>query len=136
MARVKVEKQSTLDEMITNYGEQNTQCNALKKVVADLNAKIKQAIHDEQKENTDIVVNGWKCSLTVTEDKVMNEDKLLEFAKEHKLKVIRTKEYVDTDALEKLMYAGKLTPALIVEMDKCNEIKIKETLRCTKVKGE
>ena len=48
MSRKKIEKQLTLEELIPQYGEQNTQCNALKKVVADLNAKIKKALGVEQ----------------------------------------------------------------------------------------
>lgn len=132
MPRKKLENKPTLKELIPVYGEQNTQCNALKKVVADLNAKIKEAIHESKQENKDIEIEGWKCSLTVEEKKTMNEDKLLEFAKKNKLDVIKTKEYVDTDLLEKLIYAGKLSNKLIVEMDKCNDISTRETLRCTK----
>lgn len=136
MPRKKIEKQLTLEELIPQYGEQNTQCNALKKVVADLNAKIKKAIHDAKQENKDIEIEGWKCSLTVEDKKTLNEDKLLEFAKKHNLDVIRTKEYVDPDLLEKLIYSGKLSNKLVAEMDKCNDIKVSETLRCTRVKGE
>lgn len=134
MARKKIEQSPKLDELITQYGEQNTQCNALKKVVADLNAKLKTAIKSLNQQNKDIEVNGWKCSLSVTEEKVMNEDRLLEFCKANKIKCIKTKEYVDADALEKLIYSGKISEELIIEMDKCNDVKTKETLRCSKAK--
>lgn len=134
MARKKIEQSPKLDELITQYGEQNTQCNALKKVVADLNAKLKTAIKSLNQQNKDIEVNGWKCSLSVTEEKVMNEDRLLEFCKVNKIKCIKTKEYVDADALEKLIYSGKISEELIIEMDKCNDVKTKETLRCSKAK--
>ena len=134
MARKKIEKPLTLEELIPAYGEQNTECNALKKVVADLNTKIKEAIHKAKQENKDLNIRGWKCSLTVEEKKEMNEDKLLEFCKEHNLKCVKTKEYVDGDLLEKLIYSGKISEELLVEMDKCNDIKTKETLRCVKEK--
>ena len=134
MPRKKIEKQLTLEELVPQYGEQNTQCNALKKVVADLNTKIKEVIHKSKQENKDIEINGWKCSLTVEDKKEMNEDRLLEFCKKHKLDCIKTKEYVDGDALEKLIYAGKISEKLIIEMDKCNDVKTKETLRCVKMK--
>ena len=134
MTRKKIEQSPKLDELITQYGEQNTQCNALKKVVADLNAKLKTAIKSLNQQNKDIEVNGWKCSLSVTEEKVMNEDRLLEFCKANKIKCIKTKEYVDADALEKLIYSGKISEELIIEMDKCNDVKTKETLRCSKAK--
>lgn len=138
MARKKLNESSsvTLAELIPLYGKQNTECNALKKTVAELNTKLKECIKKNNQSNKDIVIDGWKCSLTIEDKKVMNEDRLLEFCKKHKLDCIKTKEYVDSDELEKLMYAGKLSQKVIVEMDKCNDVQPKETLRCTKVKGE
>ena len=134
MPRKKIEKTQTLAELIPLYGEQNTQCNALKKVVADLNSKIKTAIHAVQKENTDIEIDGWKCSLSVTEESSFNEDRLIEFCKQNKIKVVKTKEYVDEEELERLIYNGKISKELLIEMDKCKDTKTKETLRCTKTK--
>lgn len=135
MARVKIEKVQTLEELIPAYGEQNTECNALKKKVSELNAKIKEAIKNAKQENTDIVVDGWKCSLTVSDESTLNEDRLLIYAKEHKLDIIRTKEYIDYDALEKLMYNGTISDEMMKEIDdKCKEPETKETLRCTKIK--
>ena len=138
MARMKIQEpnKETLEELIPVYGEQNTQCNALKKVVADLNTKIKAAIHAEGRENTDIIINGWKCTLSVSEDTKVNEEMLLEILKSNKIPVIKTREYVDFDELEKLMYAGKVSKKVLLEMDKCNESVVKETLRCSRVKGE
>ena len=139
MPRKKINNESselTLDKLVPLYGQHNTEFNALKKMVADLNAKLKECIKKNKKSNTDIEIDGWKCSLTVTEEKVMNEDRLLEFAKKHNLDIIKTKEYVDADELERLIYAGKLSKKLIVEMDKCNDVKTKETLRCTKAMVE
>ena len=108
MSRMKIEKIATLEQLIPMYGEQNTQCNALKKVVADLNTKIKNAIKTEDKANQDIVVDGWKCSLTVTEETKINEDKLLEVLKKYKVPVIKTQEYIDSDELERLIYKGEV----------------------------
>ena len=95
MARVKIEKQQTLNELIPLYGEKNTECNALKKVVADLNSKIKSEIKRVKKENSDIEIDGWKCSLTVSGTEEFNEDRLIEFCKANKVNVIKKKEYVD-----------------------------------------
>ena len=52
MARRKIAeaKVPTLNELILEYGPLNTECNTLKKTVADLNSKIKLAIHDAKKE--------------------------------------------------------------------------------------
>ena len=135
MARVKIEKVQTLEQLIPEYGVQNTECNALKKKVSELNTKIKEAIKNAKQENTEIIVDGWKCSLTVSDESTLNEDRLLIYAKEHNLDIIRTKEYIDYDVLEKLMYNGTISDEMMKEIDdKCKEPKTKETLRCTKIK--
>lgn len=137
MARVtKVEKMQTLEELIPLYGEQNTACNNLKKKVADLNSKIKNAIHDAKQENKNIEVDGWKCSLTVADASEFNEARLIEFCKLNKINVVKKREYVDMDALEKLIYNGKISDEILVEMDKCKDTKTKETLRCVKLKED
>lgn len=133
MARKKlVSEGPNLEELIPIYGEQNAQCNALKKVVADLNSKIKAEIKKAEKTNQDIIVGDWKCSLTV--DDSFNDEKLIEFCKTHNIDVVRTKEYVDAKELERLMYNGLIPKDIILEMDKCKDIGSKETLRCTKIK--
>lgn len=136
MARVKIQESQkpTLEELIPAYGEQNAQCNALKKTVADLNGKLKTAIHDAKRENKDIVVDGWKCNLSVTDDVKVNEERMIEVAKQYKIPIVKKKEYIDFEELEKLIYAGKLSENVILEIDKCNEKTVKETLRCTKLK--
>jgi len=134
MARAKIERKQTLADLVPLYGEQNAECNALKKVVADLNSKIKTAIHEARKENTDIEIDGWKVTLSVSDNSTFNEDKLIEFAKAHKLNIVKKKEYIDFDALEGLIYNGKIDKELLVEMDSCKEVSTKETLRCTRMK--
>ena len=135
MARKNVEeKQLTLEELIPIYGVQNTEFNTLKKTVDDLKLKIKTAIHAAHLLDKDITIEGWKCKLSVTDTSTMNEDRLLEFAKAHNIDIIRTKEYVDFDALEKLLYAGKIPQDVVAEMESCKESSTKEVLRCTKVK--
>lgn len=136
MARIMIQEPNpqTLDELIPIYGQQNTECNALKKVVKELNDKVKAAIHEAKKENQDIIVNGWKCKLSVEDTSTMNEDRLIDFAKKHKLDIICTKEYIDFDALEKLIYAGKIKEDVLLEMDSCKDLGTKDTLRILKLK--
>ena len=126
----------TLEELIPLYGEQNTACNALKKKVAELNTKIKTAIHEAKKENKDIEIEGWKCSLTVADASEFNEERLIEFCKQNKINVVKKREYVDMDALEKLIYNDKISKDVLIEMDKCKDTKTKETLRCVKLKED
>ena len=136
MARQIITETISLDYLIPQYGVKNTECNALKKEVTSLNAQIKSAILEQKKENTDIQVDGWKCSLTVTQDEDPDEDKVLEVAKKYNITdVIKTKEYIDFDALEKLIYSGEIDKEVLSEINtKCKTVKTRETLRCTKVK--
>ena len=133
MAKITVKKE-TLENLVPVYGEKNTECNALKKVVADLNTKIKATIKDLGCQNKDIIISGWKCSLTVSEEEKTNEDRLLEILRANNVPAIRTKEYVDSEELERLIYGGKVSKEVLLEMDKCIERTSKETLRCVKVK--
>lgn len=126
--------QLTLDELIPIYGEQNTQCNALKKTVAELNTQLKQAIKENLQENKDIIASGWKCKLSITDESTFNEDRLIDFAKAHNIDVVRTKEYIDYDALENLIYNNQIEKDVLVEMNSCKDAKTKETLRISKMK--
>ncbi len=133
MPRKKIETE-TLEDLVPLYGWKNSECNALKKLVAELNDKVKTAIKAVKQENKDIIIDGWKCSLTVSEVDKMNEDKLLEVCHTFNIPVIKQKEYVDFDELERLMYSNKIDQEAVLAMDACNEKSARETLRCTKVK--
>lgn len=134
--RKKPNQKSNLEELIIEYGSQNAACNDLKKYVSELNSKVKSAIHEAEKVNQDIIVDGWKCTLSVSDTSTMNEARLIEFAKKHGLDIVRTKECIDFDALESLIYKGELSRDLILELDCCKDVSKKEVLRCTKMKAE
>lgn len=126
----------TLEELIPLYGQQNTECNALTKQVKELNGKLKEAIKEQSKENQDIVVEGWKCKLTVEYKSDMNEERLLEFVKKNNIPVVKQKEYIDFDMLEDLIYKEQVPKDVVLEMNSCMDKNIKEVLRISKVKGK
>ena len=139
MGRLKLEtteRKLTLEELVPLYGEKNTECNALKKEVAELNSELKTAIKDAKQQNKDIKIGGWKCTLSVSEDVKINEDRLLLVLKTYEVPAVRTREYIDFDELERLIYAGSVSQDVLLEMDACNEKTTKDVLRCTKLKGE
>jgi len=124
-----------LNQLIAKYGEQNTQLNSLKKTVADMNNELKTAIKVSGYQNQSLVADGWDCKLSITDDIVVNEEKLIEVLKAHNIDAIKVEEHVDSDALEKLVYAGKLSEDVLLEIDRCNTTVKKERLTCTKAKG-
>lgn len=126
----------TLEELIPLYGQQNTECNALTKQVKELNGKLKEAIKKQSKENQDIVVEGWKCKLTVEYKSDMNEERLLEFVKKYNIPVVKQKEYIDFEMLEDLIYKEQVPKDVVLEMNSCMDKNIKEVLRISKVKGK
>ena len=69
------------------------------------------------------------CKLSNRLTKTLNEDKLLEIAKKHALNnLIKTKEYVDTDILEDLMYKGQIPDDIKAEIAECIQVKTTPTL--------
>ena len=136
----KPSKDQTMDHLfslIPVYGDKNAQCNALKKEVSDLNNKIKlDMIQLNYLNDGGHVVDGWKCSLTTSDVSTMNEDQLIEVAKKNNINIVRTKECIDFDALESLIYEGKIPQDVLLEIEACKEVTLRETLRVTKVKTE
>lgn len=97
-------------------------------------------------ENTEIkaIMNEFKLSIfetdvgsvslseRTTEDFI--EDKLIEFLKTRNLAtdIVKTKEYVDFDALESAIYHEKITGDNLKDMAECKEIKTTQVLRIKK----
>jgi hypothetical protein len=54
----------------------------------------------------------------------------------YEIGLIKTREYVDYDVLEKLLYNQKITPYGLKKIEDCREVKEVVTLRITKSKGK
>ena len=79
----------------------------------------------------------YTATLTKTDKESLNEDLAIEIIKENLggallASVIKTKEYIDEDALEKLVYNGDFD---INKLAKAKIVKSTFTLRVTKKKG-
>ena len=81
-------------------------------------------------------VGDYRASYNISTRETMNEEMLLQIlgGGAREMGIIKTKEYVDFDALEKAIYDGLISNETIVEMDKAKEVKEVVTLRVTKVK--
>ena len=112
-----------LSTAIDNYKESKDKENALKKANNELNETIRTYMqgHDMTSANSE----NWTATLSCTKKESLNEDLAIEIIKENLggallSSVIKQKEYIDEDALEKLVYNGdfdinKLTKAKIVK---------------------
>ena len=112
-----------LSKAIDSYKESKDKENALKKANNELNENIKTYMqeHDMESANSE----NWTATLSCTKKESLNEDLAIEIIKENLggallSSVIKQKEYIDEDALEKLVYNGdfdinKLAKAKMVE---------------------
>ena len=112
-----------LSEMIDTYKLSKDKENALKKANNEMNENIKTYMqeHDMTSANSE----NWTATLSCTKKESLNEDLAIEIIKENLggallSSVIKQKEYIDEDALEKLVYNGdfdinKLAKAKMVE---------------------
>jgi len=121
-----------LEELIVTYAENKSEMDSYKKLVNRDNALIKELMQEQK--ITEKEVDGWQAKITTKKSESFNEDKLLAIAKERNLDIIRTKEYVDTDIMEELIYNGTITKDDLLEIAKAKEVKETIELRVKKVK--
>ena len=125
-----------LSTAIDNYKESKDTENALKKANNELNENIKTYMqeHDMTSANSE----NWTVTLSCTKKESLNEDLAIEIIKENLggallSSVIKQKEYIDEDALEKLVYNGDFD---INKLAKAKIVKETYTLRVNKKKDD
>lgn len=111
--------ENNLQQVIDSYYEQDAKKKALEKELKNKNIFIKNTMNEIGQD----LFETDKCKATISyQNKIsMDEDKVIEILEENCSKkelknVIKTKKYVDYEALESLIYnggipAGKLEPA-------------------------
>jgi len=124
---------TNLDELIPQYAQNKAEMDSYKKICDSENAQIKTLMADL--DDPVYEAGGYKATYSVQERESMNEDVLLDIAHHFGLsEIIKTKEYIDFDALEKAIYDGKISDDVLLEMNKAKEVKEVVTLRVTKIK--
>lgn len=125
-----------LSEMIDTYKASKDKENALKKANNELNENIKTYMqeHDMTSANSE----KYTAKLSCTKKESLNEDLAIEIIKENLggallSSVIKQKEYIDEDALEKLVYNGDFD---INKLAKAKMVKETYTLRIGKKKED
>ena len=126
-------KAVSLDTLIPQYAENKSMLDDYKKICDSENKQIKELMDEGSYE-----AGGYKATKIISTRDSMNEDKLLDVLQQYGVaydeKIIKTKEYVDMDALESAIYKQKLDNTMLMEIDKCRESKEVVTLRISKVK--
>lgn len=127
-----------LEELINAYKNNKQEVDDLKKVVDRQNKEIKDIMLEEDlKEFT--TYNNYTAKIIVTEKDTMNEELLLsrlQVVKDKYPNLIKTKEYVDLDELENLLYNNLLDENTTEKVNSCITTKEVVQLRISKKKGE
>lgn len=123
----------TLDTLIPQYAANKSEMDDYKKICDKENAEIKAIMKDFALQKYE--AGGYKATCVVSQRENMNEERLLEIAKEFGIPdIIKVKEYVDFDALEKAIYNGIIPQDMLLAMDKAKEVKYVTTLKVSKIK--
>lgn len=129
-----------LEKVVARYGENDAKMKELKKLCDGDKVTIKNAL---QNSDTDtITAGGYTVKCTVSNRESLNENKMLSILKQdwetrypdQECPYIKTREYVDMDELESVLYAGDLPADVLKSLDDCREVTEVVTLRCTKAK--
>jgi hypothetical protein len=127
-----------ISDLIKRYVDNDSQIKELKKICDKdkESLKIQLARMDVNK----VTSNGYTVQRIVSEKETLDEEKLLPIIKHYwssthgsmECPYIKTREYIDMEALENAIYQKELTPSVLADMDKCREVTTVVTLRCKK----
>lgn len=130
MATTYLEK---LDKLVPQYAQTKQQADEYEKQSDKENAEIKSIMTSLALQHYE--AGGYKVVRSVQERESINEEQLIEIVHKYNIPdVIKTKEYIDFDALEKAIYDGKISQNILLEMDKAKDVKHVVQLRISKIK--
>lgn len=121
-----------IKEKVNQYGKLKEQESALKKDVDKLNKEIKTYMGENELDTLE--ADDFVASYTLRRKEDFNEDKLIDLFKEelkdyaYEMGIIKTKEYIDMDAVEKAAYNGNIDEELLGKMGGCKTVKHTPTL--------
>jgi len=122
-----------LKDLVPLYYDNKQNLDFYKKECDAQNAEIKKIMAEQDVK--DFEVDGIVAKYVIQKKESMDENALLKLLKEKGYTdVIKTKEYVDMDALENALYHDAIDKDTIVAMDKCREVKEVVQLRVSKKK--
>lgn len=122
-----------LSTLINAYFTNNSEMKDYKKICDNQNAKIKELMKAES--ITEKVTDLYTAKVSVETRESFIEEKLIEVLRKYGIVApIKTREYVDMEVLENILYNGVLSPSLIEDLDKCKDVKEIVKLRVSKNK--
>lgn len=131
----KDELKAKLIELIPSYGEHNATVNATKKIADNENKQIKSIMQTIEIDS--LSSNGYVATLEMRESKDFDEAKIMELALANKKvfkDIIKTKQYLDMDALESAIYNKTIPAKILTALNLCEIAKKTPVLHVKKEK--
>lgn len=112
----KAMEDSALQDVVLQYQGAKKQESSIKKVVTDLGGIIKQEL--QNRDVTEFIAGDVRASITVTPNQEVNELQAIEILRKALTpvqfsKVVKTREYIDDDEFEKLVYANEVDAEIL-----------------------
>ena len=123
----------TLEELIPQYAANKNELDNYTKICKEENEQIKVALVELGQD--EYSAGGYTVKRIVAVKETMNEAKLLEVLRQNGIDVaIKTREYVDMDALEAYFYNNTPSADLARQLDSCRTTTETVQLRLSKTK--
>lgn len=123
----------SLEELIPRYALNKSELDSYTKICKEENEQIKAALVDLGEDT--YTAGGYTVKRIVATKETMNEAKLLEVLRQNGIDVaIKTKEYVDMDALEAYLYNNMPSEDLARQLESCRTTTETVQLRLSKAK--
>lgn len=131
-----------LDKLVSHYGEIDSKIKVLSKELDSDKVTLKNIMTEENLD--DYTAGGYKVVKQISYRTKYNEDKMLDVLKADwtarygsmECPYIKTKEFVDMDALEAVIYANELPTEVMNKLNDCQEKTEVVALKCSKAKKE
>nr|DAE93679.1 MAG TPA: hypothetical protein [Caudoviricetes sp.] len=122
---------SELTTLVPKYAEAKKLENDSKKTATKLGNDIKAEFANQNLDS--FSAGGYTVTMSISTRDEMLEDKMIDFVKSTGIEgIVKTKEYIDTDELEKALYNEMFTEEQLLELSKCITKKEIKTLRVKK----
>lgn len=105
-----------LESAVLAYKDAKESEKSVKKAVSDYGTQIKEGL--QNRNETEFIAGDIRAYITVTENSEVNELQAIEILRkeltpEQFAKVVKTREYIDDDEMEKLVYAHEVDAEIL-----------------------
>lgn len=124
---------ATLDKLIPQYAANKREKDSYEKICNAENAEIKAIMRSFVVQK--YTAGGYNATYSIQNRETIDEEAMLEILKESGItNVVKTKEYIDFDALENVIYHNLIPDDVLQKLNTTKSVKRVEVLKITKAK--